>query len=1034
MSHGTATKGRRNPITQMVIKLCLTIIYITVGTTNSHAALIEKYNVSHLDMRGGMPANFVDDMMMDSNGFVWICNYGGGLLRYDGYSFSQPMVSGSSMIAGSYSCRNVCEDRFKRLWVAFDDGTQVISLSTRQKADLTFKGKSVSDILKQAAVRTYCDSKGAVWLVTRGCIYYFSFNAQGGIRQVLKRPYSGNLPDVAVKDIDSDGSVWIAIDGGLFRLRPQGGRLVKTSLSNAMKTVSSRFITDMARFAGRTWIATNNGLYSLDSKTAALSHYAAGTAKDGKTLSHGFVTGLLPVSNRTLLVGTLHGVDILDTSTGRVRTWDVNGSASPLNRCFTNCLLKVGSQIWVGTDTEGVYRLSPWELNLRQYTHTAAQGSLSPNCVNAIYAEPNGTLWVGTVDGGLNRKAPGSNVFTHYTTANTGLTHNSVSAFTADNKRHLWVGTWGGGVCFLDLDAPERIQRLSMGAAMQDRTAYVGALEYDPVNNGVWIGANSGLYFYDISSSQLVEPFKGSEDIRGSIGSLIEKNGHLWIGCLDGAVEVNLHEKRFGGGKIVQFVDFKLHHYKLDNPKSGVVEKLSCFLQSRDGTLWLGSNEYGLYRRMKDKRDGTAYKAYTMQDGLANNSVKGMVEDNSGMIWIATSNGLSRLNPKTGLFSNYTADDGLICDQFYWNGAARSAQGVMYFGTSGGLIELNGYAAETAKSVGRLSFTRLTVDNQEVLAGSKYLAEDITTAKTIKLGEGNKSVEIDFSALDYRPKRTAAYSYRLKGFENEWLQLPPGQHSVRYTNLPSGSYTLEVKYSSDNMRGQTDMASIEIKVAPYFYKNPFFLLLLFAAVAVASVYAYKRHVERLRRREADMLLEPIRQTLTDTNDSMTLRKRIQNILNSHGRYKASYETTAEENDSEAAQTSLSFMEKVIGIVEKNYKYADFGVAELSEAVGMSSALLTRKLNVEAGIPASKFINNYRLNIARELLEKNTASRNVAEIAYSVGFNDPKYFSRCFTREYGVSPIKYGKLGKNGSVSPGTAVSDSETTADNALRR
>lgn len=528
--------------------IALAALFIVAWTAQSNAALIERYNVSHLDMKSGMPANFVDDMMMDSNGFVWICNYGGGLLRYDGYSFSQPVISGSSMIAGSHSCRNVCEDRFKRLWAAFDDGTQVISLSTRQKAIMSFKGKSVSDILKQAAVRTYCDSKGGMWLVARAYIYYISFNTDGGIAQILRRSYRGNLPDVAVKDIDNDGSVWIAIDGGLFRLRPQEGRLVKTEISSALKTVSSWFITSLTRFAGRVWLTTNNGLYSYDCTTAAIRHYASGTARDGKTLSHSFVTSLMSIGDSILLAGTLHGVNILDTSTGSIRTWDDSGAASPLNRCFTNCLLAVGSQIWVGTDTEGVYRLSPRELDLKQYTHNNIAGSISAGCVNAMYVEPDGTLWAGTVDGGLNKKKPGSAGFTHYTTANTGLSHNSVSAFTADSKRRLWIGTWGRGVCFLDLNTQGNIQRLNISAAMQDRTAYVGAIEYDNINNGVWIGANSGLYFYDLNNGQMIEPFKGCEDIRGCIGSIIERNGNLWVGCLDGAVEVNLHKKRIGGG------------------------------------------------------------------------------------------------------------------------------------------------------------------------------------------------------------------------------------------------------------------------------------------------------------------------------------------------------------------------------------------------------------------------------------------------------------------------------------------------------
>ena len=59
----------------------------------------------------------------------------------------------------------------------------------------------------------------------------------------------------------------------------------------------------------------------------------------------------------------------------------------------------------------------------------------------------------------------------------------------------------------------------------------------------------------------------------------------------------------------------------------------------------------------------------------------------------------------------------------------------------------------------------------------------------------------------------------------------------------------------------------------------------------------------------------------------------------------------------------------------------------------------------AGQSAGQFIRNYRLNIARELILKNRTTRNmnISEIAYEVGFNDPKYFTRCFTKHFAVTP-------------------------------
>jgi AraC-like DNA-binding protein len=97
------------------------------------------------------------------------------------------------------------------------------------------------------------------------------------------------------------------------------------------------------------------------------------------------------------------------------------------------------------------------------------------------------------------------------------------------------------------------------------------------------------------------------------------------------------------------------------------------------------------------------------------------------------------------------------------------------------------------------------------------------------------------------------------------------------------------------------------------------------------------------------------------------------------------------------------MEQVMEAMEANYNNSEFGVTELCDALGMSRTLVSRKLNAEVGVPTSQFMRDYRLDIARRLLQSKGSQRNIAEIAFGVGFNDPKYFTRCFTKKFGVSP-------------------------------
>jgi AraC-like DNA-binding protein len=300
-------------------------------------------------------------------------------------------------------------------------------------------------------------------------------------------------------------------------------------------------------------------------------------------------------------------------------------------------------------------------------------------------------------------------------------------------------------------------------------------------------------------------------------------------------------------------------------------------------------------------------------------------------------------------------------------------------------------------------FTHLIVDNEDILAGSKYLSEDISIAKTITLSESNRSFSIDFSALNYGYETQGIFSYRMKGFDNEWTLLKPGQHSVRYSALPAGSYVFEVKYESAVSSDSSDTISIDIIVKPYFWKSWWFRLLMGILFVALLVYIYKRWVTELRRREAEQLLNPIRQVLEESEDPRQLQTRIQNILDNQQRYRQSVVKSIEADKEEVAKTQKPFMERVMEIMEANYTNSEFGVQEFCDALGMSRSVASKHLNAEVGLPAGQFIRNYRLNMAKEMLSAKTGNRNITEVAYAVGFNDPKYFTRCFTKMFGKSP-------------------------------
>lgn len=958
--------------------------------------LVERYNMTRLDLTVGLPHDHVTDIFVDSRGFVWVSSYGGGAVRYDGYSFMAPQQGDSR------SCLGFSEDRHQRLWIAYDEETVVIDLKKMQRVVPKYGSHDIGALLRRASVKVYCDSKGAMWQVARDSIYRYEFNESGDVTSISRCRYQGNTPDITICDIENNGNVWVSTMLGLSRLHLQGNSLQFSPIHAVLQTLKGLYVTDLLRQGSLVWIATNQGLFSYDLYNSTLQTYRH--TSDERSLSHDHATALALTSDGHLLVGTLRGICLFDATRSDFVCWNSSTADNPLPSDFIHCLLNYDGQLWIGTETAGIVRLTAKPLLLQNYVHQAGNPmSLPSNPVNAMYASHDGTLWVGNVEGGLSRlmvnneRLPGG--FVHWTTTNSALSHNSVSVLQPDAHGRLWIGTWGGGINSIALQGNAQPQRLVLSADIQRQTTYIGVLVYDRFNDALWIGSNDGIFLYDLKTGSIEDPFPNNRNIRGCIGACVDHNGHLWMGSLSGVCDIDLRAGRADKGK------FRYRHLrqKLDKPQSKVIDKITCIYETKDGTLWLGSDGYGLYRRVVDKSGKERFEVLTTDDGLANNAIKGLVDDNQGRLWITTNNGLSVYDPRQHTFINYGERDGLLCQRFYWNSATKGPDGAIYLGSMRGLTAIRGENTEATNSV-RLSFTHLVVDNQEITsANSSILDSDISQAEKIRLHESNKSFSLSFSTLNYA-RQTQHYVCRLKGFEDDWTVLKPGEHTVRYTSLKPGTYVFEVKTATEaGQEGQT--ISIKVEVTPYFWKSWWFMLLCLMALSVLFIWFYRLRLASLRRQEAEKLMQPVRKALEESDDPQQLQSRIQNILDAHEHLKNSFKRTVEA-DKQQTVKNKSFMERATEIMEQNYNNSEFGIDDFAEALGMSRSLVSKRLNHETGQSTSQFIRNYRLSVAKKLLLDNWANRNITEIAYKVGFNDPKYFTRCFTRQYGCSPSSY----------------------------
>ena len=149
--------------------------------------------------------------------------------------------------------------------------------------------------------------------------------------------------------------------------------------------------------------------------------------------------------------------------------------------------------------------------------------------------------------------------------------------------------------------------------------------------------------------------------------------------------------------------------------------------------------------------------------------------------------------------------------------------------------------------------------------------------------------------------------------------------------------------------------------------------------------------------------------LTKPFDEHLLLTRIENLLRNRKRLqeKFAYHMISEELHIKPGTQDQAFMDKLLDLLKKNYSNAEYGVDEFSVDMGISRSLLYKKTQELTGTAIGELLRNYRLNIAKEILiSKTEHTLNISEIAYQVGFNDPKYFTRCFTKHFNVPPSKF----------------------------
>ena len=964
-----------------ILTVCIAL-FLPVGIRAQSEA--EDYMVvNRLTREDGLPDQDINGIYFDNQGYAWIGTFGGGLVRYDGDSFLTFSSKTGDRSIGDI-VRQCREDDYGRLWIP-GSTLEVMDLKTHTTLDdLPGMSKSWRRAHPPQALRN--DDKGCIWFTSGRKLFRIGFADNGRRIQVdsleCDVPNDNLMPKAG--DVEQDGSVWITLGGHFYKVRAiEGKGLTKSEVLPDLYIGEDNRATAFQRAGNEVWIGTMNGLYRVDLNSGQKTLFQHSDA-DPHSLPNNEITGLCLTEDNEIVIGTLGGVSIYNSArrsfdTYSARANDYGNQILPGE--IVRSLATHGRQIWVGLEAEGLVILQKKSLQLTNISRVETTASPIPTTpIRALFIDSNSTLWLAATGFGVCRQV-GDLKFRNYNTENSALMGNSVTAFCEDGQGRLWMSTVDGHLNYISLSSPDvvRVPEGSKSEVARNINVILGMV-YDPLNDYIWLMARNALYFYDLRNSAFSE---FSPRLNGCLGAC-RVDDKLWVSSLDG----------------LRIIDLKTLEVK-------TIEGIPmCMSLVPDGeSIWAGTYGSGIYRLDNGLSEKPDITVYSEDDGLADNQINGLLLD--GMyLWITTENGLSRLDTQTGELTSYGRNDGLKSMSFCENSIAKGRDGTIYIGQK-----------EGGFSILRSSYASNELGNLPAVVITGYYSMDefhnLAFTDTITKGEKDNDFTLKFADLSYGTRSDIVYESRISPMDKNWSPIFGRDTHVKFGHIPGGKYKIQIR-AVDKKGNVLSQAEKTLDVIPVVY-NRWWFRLLALLVFGGLVYLFVRWYTRSISRKKDLLQQEVdRQTKELKEQKEELERKAEALAEQNALLQKQNEMIASHNTllaSTASARDSDFSAQLLETIQKLYKDPELDVYKLADALGMSRAMLNEKIQEGFGLSIAQFIRTYRLNVAKEMLSNGTnTDMTVSEIAYEVGFNDPKYFTRCFAKEFGATPSEMQKKG------------------------
>jgi len=834
-----------------------------INIISAHA--FDNIRFSKLSTKHGLSQSNVLCIFQDSKGYMWFGTQN-GLNVFNGYTFKvYTHIEGNPDSLSNNVVHALCEDFDRNLWV----GTEGGGLNLFNRNTETFKQFSPeknSEIVSHPIIKTiYEDHHHVLWIGTYGGgidLYDRKRSRATHYSHQTNNKQSLSCDLINVIYGDTKGNIWIGTEGkglnkydrkknGFIRYPYQviGSKDKKYSKSLSGDTVN--VIYEDRR--GNIWIGTwGGGLNLLDPKTDEFVSYL--NDKNGfKTPEDKIVRGISEDKDGNIWVGLWNnGLIKLNPESGSIVRYkhNPNRPESPGSDIIWTLYTDLSGILWIGTWGDGLNKYV-WEDN--RFFHvkheTSEPNSLNNNKVNCLFEDSSGLFWIGTLGGGLNRfdRATGKYTFFKHDPQNPeSIPNNIVRAIYESKRGDIWIGT-DGGLSRLDRDTEIFYtfqKKAGDSNSLRDNRVY--SLHEDE-HEMLWIGYwHMGISLFDANYNNFYHYDQQTNGLSANNVWVIFEDSRkdVWCGTTNGLNKIVRSHNNF-------------KQYKHDASDSSISNNgISAVFEDSEERLWIGTLGGGLnqYIRKTDQ-----FISYKKEDGLPDNNIKGIQEDNKGNLWISTNFGISRFDPNSKKFQNFTTNDGLQDNEFCIGAVEKSKTGELYFGGINGFNFFNPNNIEMNKYIPPVVLTSLKRRGENIVENLS-----LDNLKQLTFSWKDNSFEFEYAALNYIQTDENNYAYRLEGFETDW-NIMNNKRFGRYTNIPDGQYSLQIIASNNDGIWNQNGYRLDINVIPPFWRMTWFkiamgllILVFFYAIYIIKTISIQRRnhlLEKLVKKRSKSLAE-----------------------------------------------------------------------------------------------------------------------------------------------------------------------------------